>query len=93
MMGSSGARVSVGAFSIADGLVRVSVGIEDWRALLADFEQDCLLFDKSFQRGGTGDAETAAQNKGFLRVSSAFSVPPRWTAVAARRIRRKSNAA
>ena len=24
---------------IGDGLVRVSVGIEDWRDLLADFEQ------------------------------------------------------
>jgi cystathionine beta-lyase/cystathionine gamma-synthase len=24
---------------VVDGLVRVSVGIEDWRDLLADFEQ------------------------------------------------------
>ncbi len=24
---------------VTDGLVRVSVGIEDWRDLLADFEQ------------------------------------------------------
>jgi cystathionine beta-lyase/cystathionine gamma-synthase len=24
---------------IGDGLVRISVGIEDWRDLLADFEQ------------------------------------------------------
>ncbi len=29
----------LGAYGITDGLVRVSVGIEDWRDLLADFEQ------------------------------------------------------
>jgi methionine-gamma-lyase len=27
------------ASGVTDGLVRVSVGIEDWRDLLADFEQ------------------------------------------------------
>jgi cystathionine beta-lyase/cystathionine gamma-synthase len=27
------------ATGVTDGLVRVSVGIEDWRDLLADFEQ------------------------------------------------------
>ena len=27
------------ASGVTDGLVRISVGIEDWRDLLADFEQ------------------------------------------------------
>ena len=31
---------------MTDGLVRVSVGIEDWRDLLADFEQALDSVDK-----------------------------------------------
>jgi len=37
--GSNHARIQFAAAGVTDGLVRISVGIEDWRDLAEHFEQ------------------------------------------------------
>ena len=57
---------------VTDGLVRISVGIEDWRDLLADFEQ--ALAAENFHRLVAESAETrrGPPPSGVLQVFPAF---------------------